>query len=199
MFIKSQGKFNNSNFNEAKALELLNKSFPSFFPSYMGSFEFKSEPIIIMEKLSGERLDKIIAKNYEFSLYEIKNILSQFVSILDILYEHKIIHRDIRPQNIIINKLNGKAIVKLFDFSFSITPHKDHLQEVKGEKKEFVLKNLGTQKYRRNYFYWDDAYSFMKISQDLAPINVLENLSEYKEIKKRIGRLTYKYMYLSSQ
>lgn len=90
---------------------------------------------LVMEDFGGISLAKYITHNafgfqgkFTNSLAEFLQIAMQICSTLDVLYHRGIIHKDIKPQNIIINP-QTKAI-KLIDFSIaSLLPREN--QEIK--------------------------------------------------------------------
>jgi serine/threonine protein kinase len=55
--------------------------------------------------------------NKEFSLFNIKWIMYQILKATDFLHSHKILHRDLKPQNILINEKN--LLTKIADFGLS--------------------------------------------------------------------------------
>ena len=81
---------------------------------YYGYFKVEKLTYLIME-LCDCSLDQII-KNKKLNVKEIKEILEQLNNVFKIIYENKIIHKDIKPENILIKKLeNNKYLYKLTD------------------------------------------------------------------------------------
>lgn len=72
---------------------------------------------IIMEYVDGTDLKSYIRKNSPISLELIVNIMSQILSGIDLAHRHGIIHRDIKPQNILITQDNE---VKITDFGIAV-------------------------------------------------------------------------------
>ncbi|RFP59647.1 MAG: GAF domain-containing protein [Limnothrix sp. CACIAM 69d] len=71
---------------------------------------------LIMEDFGGISLREY-AQNQPLSLYEILSIALQLSVILDYLHQQKVIHKDIKPANILIHPSSGK--IKLTDFSIA--------------------------------------------------------------------------------
>ncbi|KAI2806586.1 hypothetical protein BLOT_008543 [Blomia tropicalis] len=72
-------------------------------------------------------LEKCLKKEYNFTLYTIGNIGRQIGSAIEFMHEKKIVHFDIKPENIMVSKfddhnnkeLNNQTIYKLIDFGLS--------------------------------------------------------------------------------
>jgi len=72
------------------------------------------KPYLIMEDFGGIDL-KIVQRNNEFSVEQVLDISVKVASALSELYKAHIIHKDIKPSNILYNMETG--ILKLIDFS----------------------------------------------------------------------------------
>lgn len=71
---------------------------------------------IVMEYVKGYTLKEYIQQNHPLSLTIAVHIMQQIVSAIDHAHEHNIIHRDIKPQNILIDE-HGTA--KITDFGIA--------------------------------------------------------------------------------
>ena len=93
---------------------------------YYEHFHFKDKFAIVME-LCDNNLQSILDERKEgFTCEEIFNIMSQLNNTFKIMYKNKIIHRDIKLDNILVkykdnnnNDLNSNYIVKLTDYGIS--------------------------------------------------------------------------------
>ncbi|MGP1598064.1 Stk1 family PASTA domain-containing Ser/Thr kinase [Peptoanaerobacter stomatis] len=102
-------KFN----NEAKAAASLNHA------NIINIYDVCQEDdiaYIVMEYVDGINLKQLITKKGKFSEKEALDILRQICSALREAHKNKIVHRDIKPHNIMINKDN---IVKVGDFGIA--------------------------------------------------------------------------------
>ncbi len=71
---------------------------------------------LVMELVEGKNLKKLIKERGTFSLEETASIIGQICDALEHAHEHQIIHRDIKPHNIIITD-SGRA--KVTDFGIA--------------------------------------------------------------------------------
>ena len=191
LFIKSRG-IEESSRREYKVIKELRNVNQKYFPK---EYYFKSEKdvnFIIMEEVEGQRLDRLINSNeFEIKPNQYKeNLYNGIFNILKILHKLKIVHRDIRPQNLII-KHDGTPV--LIDFQFAVD-----IKRIKYKEFQIVRKNpeliigLG-DKFAKNIFHWDDAYSVYKIF-DLLKI---KNDSDFIKIKNMISKMIGRYEIIS--
>jgi serine/threonine protein kinase len=68
---------------------------------------------VIEEYITGQNLQELLEKKGCFSEKQVTNIAVQLCEVLQLLHEHQILHRDIKPDNII---LKGDGSIKLIDF-----------------------------------------------------------------------------------
>lgn len=88
-------------------------------PNIVIIYDFGDEdgqPYIVMEYLDGDPLDQLIAGNATLHLSEKLSILEQVCAALAYAHAHGIIHRDVKPANIIVQK---DGVTKLLDFGIA--------------------------------------------------------------------------------
>jgi len=73
-------------------------------------------PFIVMEYVSGEPLDKLIASGKQVTLVEKLSIIEQVCSALGYAHHRGVVHRDIKPANVIVQP-DGQA--KIVDFGIA--------------------------------------------------------------------------------
>ena len=78
---------------------------------------------IVMEYLKGDTLKDFIDKNGKLSNEQTLKFASQIASALEAAHSAKIIHRDIKPQNIVL--VNNNTIAKVTDFGIAKMSSKD--------------------------------------------------------------------------
>lgn len=77
-------------------------------------------PWIAFEYVRGEGLDQVLKKNKKLPFEKIRTISLQIASALHHAHEHKIVHRDVKPANILLDSRTG--IAKLTDFGVVKAP-----------------------------------------------------------------------------
>ncbi len=78
---------------------------------------YKNGLALILSDFGGETLKKLLSLQQVFELSKFLQIAIQLSSILADLHQNNIIHKDIKPQNILFNEKTGQVII--IDFSIS--------------------------------------------------------------------------------
>ncbi len=106
--------------HEANAISQLNHpNIVRFVEFGRGALDNASSPYIVMELCQGKSLGTLIAEHAPLALGDKLHILRQVASALAMVHSKNILHRDIKPDNIIIDdKLN----VKVTDFGVCHLP-----------------------------------------------------------------------------
>ncbi|BAZ15480.1 multi-sensor signal transduction multi-kinase [Calothrix sp. NIES-4071] len=120
--------------------------------------EQASHHILVLEDFGGISLHSFLA-DQQLSLISFLGIAIQLAKCLISLYTHQIIHKDIKPSNIIINPESG--IVKLTDFSIASRISQE-AQLISASKLEGTLAYISpeqTGRMNRTVDYRSDFYS----------------------------------------
>jgi serine/threonine protein kinase len=98
-----------------EAIALANISHPNIVNIYDLGQEDNNNHYIVMELIDGQPLSKIL-KTVELTPEQIINIATQISDSLDYVHSNGVIHRDIKPDNIIYT---DKGVCKLTDFGIA--------------------------------------------------------------------------------
>jgi serine/threonine protein kinase len=75
---------------------------------------------LVMEFCSGRQLGDLLAQGGRFALARVGAIMAQVLSALAELHDHGIVHRDVKPENVILEPgSRGTEVVKLIDFGIA--------------------------------------------------------------------------------
>ena len=110
-------EFKNRFFLESRANGRLNH--PNIVSVYDSGLE-EDQPYMVMEYIQGKALDAFIDDRYENRLDYYITLLEQIASGLDYAHEEGVIHRDVKPGNILVSAKGPKRIrVKIVDFGLA--------------------------------------------------------------------------------
>ena len=76
-------------------------------------------PYIEMEFVRGEELSTRIQRKGALSIAEARSVIEQVGEALAALHNVGIVHRDVKPNNIVVNEVNGKLVAKLVDLGIA--------------------------------------------------------------------------------
>ena len=130
---------------------------------------YRNSFALILEDFGGSSLDQLLT-NQTLPVTEVLRIAIVLIDALDYLHRHSIIHKDIKPANIIINSTTGE--VKLTDFSISSRLQQENQSVSNPSELAGTLAYLSpeqTGRMNRSVDYRSDYYSLgMTLYQMLA-------------------------------
>ena len=102
--------------------------------------EIDGRPYMAMEFLQGDVLSEVMKPNHALPVRDVLVMGIQLANALDYAHSHRIVHRDIKPGNIV--RLQGTDTIKVTDFGIA---HMD--TSATGEQRTRVGDVLGTPQY----------------------------------------------------
>jgi serine/threonine protein kinase len=99
---------------ELEALSLSRLGSHAQIPALIDYFKIDSDLYIVEEYIPGIVLTQIVNKQQKFTEAEIEKFLTQMLQLLEYIHSHHLIHRDIKPQNIILCQTDLRFV--LVDF-----------------------------------------------------------------------------------
>lgn len=151
-FISKKGKTEKELRNLRSEIEILTKLNHNHIITVFDSFETETDFILVMECAHGE-LYEILQDDKRLPVDMVQQIAKQLVQALHYLHSNRIIHRDIKPQNILVGH-NG--IVKLADFGFarSMSYNTMVLTSIKGTPLYMAPELVQEQPYNHSADLW---------------------------------------------
>lgn len=185
LFIKTRGILDSAR-REYEIIKELRKIEPKYFPKEFYYRYTKEISCVVLEKIDGCRLDILLKSLKSKPKNYVKKLYNGLFEILVTLHKANIVHRDIRPQNIIVQN-DGNPV--LIDFQFAVDSKRRKYKEFKfiREKPRSII-NLGRE-YARGCYHWDDAHSFKKIFELFKMNNDSDFLKIQNKIEEKVGLL----------
>lgn len=175
---------------EILQLPLLKNS--CYYPDVIFLGKWREISYVALEFIEGTLLKETLKKPLRSHL-PVRKMLKQLIEIGFMLQKEKLVHRDIRPGNIII-QWGGEGRFKqlvLIDFAFSVGINR--FPELSVLVDNNMLIPLGTRRYKPDLLKWDNFYSIEKIAKRLDKNYRQKYLNEAKLINRNIGKLVYEY------
>jgi len=114
-------------------------------PRVTNYFEWGGNSYLVMDFIEGESLDTLIARQGPLPEAQVVKWAGQLLSALAACHAQRIVHRDIKPQNIIIRP-NGQAV--LVDFGLV------KLWDPRHPQTQRIIRGMGTREYASpEHFY----------------------------------------------
>ncbi|KAJ7345973.1 hypothetical protein JRQ81_001923 [Phrynocephalus forsythii] len=129
-FIPKVGRSQKELKNLQREIEIMRGLHHPNIVQMLDSFETDKEVVVVTDYAEGE-LFQILEDDGNLPEEQVQAIASQLVSALYYLHSHRILHRDMKPQNILLGK---GGVVKLCDFGFAraMSIHTMVLTSIKG-------------------------------------------------------------------
>ncbi|MBN1897781.1 MAG: diguanylate cyclase [Spirochaetes bacterium] len=108
-----------------KEVEIVSKFNHPGIVKIFGLGEYDNIPYIVMELLKGDSLYDLLLKGKRFTIKESVRIIKQITEALDYVHSRNILHRDLKPGNVIIDQAKK---IKILDFGLA---HVMELRQIK--------------------------------------------------------------------
>ena len=99
---------------DLEALSLSRLSSHAQIPCLLDYFKLGTDLYLVEEYIPGVELTQIVSKKRKFTGSEVETFLTQMLRLLDYIHNHHLIHRDLKPQNIILCRTDRRFV--LVDF-----------------------------------------------------------------------------------
>ncbi|PQQ19058.1 hypothetical protein Pyn_16975 [Prunus yedoensis var. nudiflora] len=151
-FIMKHGKTDKDIHNLRQEIEILRKLKHENIIEMLDSFESPQEFCVVTEFAQGE-LFEIVEDDKRLPEEQVQAIAKQLVRALHYLHSNRIIHRDMKPQNILIG---AGSIVKLCDFGFAraMSTNTVVLRSIKGTPLYMAPELVREQPYNHTADLW---------------------------------------------
>lgn len=132
-------------FREASSASQMNN--PNIIKVYEHGYAHEENiPYLVMEHFNGKPLKDLMKFHDKYTYQHKIHIILQVAKALKDTHEHDIVHRDIKPDNILVN---NKLDVKLSDFGIAQLPNSEHTN---------LMRIVGTP-----YYLSPEAYNCPKV------------------------------------
>ncbi|KAK9990363.1 hypothetical protein SO802_025348 [Lithocarpus litseifolius] len=151
-FIMKHGKSEKDILNLRQEIEILRKLKHENIIEMLDSFESEQEFCVVTEFAQGE-LFEILEDDKCLPEEQVQAIAKQLVRALHYLHSNRIIHRDMKPQNILIG---AGSVVKLCDFGFAraMSTNTVVLRSIKGTPLYMAPELVREQPYNHTADLW---------------------------------------------
>ena len=144
---------------EAKSLQRLGNH--SQIPRLLAYFEEEREFYLVQEFIRGHNLSKELVVGTVWPEKNVIKLLRECLNILDFIHSRNVIHRDIKPDNLICRQLDNKLV--LVDF---------------GAVKEVTIQNQGTSKTTiaigtKGYMPSEQALGKPRFNSDIYSVGII--------------------------
>ena len=83
-------------------------------------------PYMVMEYVDGPDLKDYIIQNSPLNLHDVIRIMDQILSAMTLAHKHNVIHRDLKPQNILMDKHGN---IKIADFGIAVALNQNSITQ----------------------------------------------------------------------
>ena len=134
-----------------------------------------------------KKLEKHKEEKLKFDEKDLVDYLHQILQGLECVHENQIVHDDLKPENIMINKIDDKEQMRIADFGIAQTLAKTHPQQV--NKKEHGSPNYMAPEVCKGleYSYAVDCWSLGVVLHAIMLGSTPNNFRDDRELAKLFG------------
>jgi serine/threonine protein kinase len=81
--------------------------------------EAEGDLYTVLELVRGETLERVMERDRPMTMLRAAPILDQILAALEVCHDNDIVHRDVKPSNVMVSSVNGALHVKLIDFGLA--------------------------------------------------------------------------------
>ncbi|XP_046390467.1 serine/threonine-protein kinase fused [Ischnura elegans] len=119
----------------------------------LDSFETENE-IVVVTEFAGKELYSILGKEGYLPEHRVREIACDLVSALYYLHSHRVLHRDLKPQNVLLHSEEGSAKLCDFGFARNMTTGTHVLTSIKGTPLYMAPELIDERPYDHNADLW---------------------------------------------
>ncbi|NMG07173.1 hypothetical protein DP117_09870 [Brasilonema sp. UFV-L1] len=132
-------------------------------PRLFAHFEEKGEFYLVQEYVEGNDLSSEVTVGKRWSEQEVTQLLREILEVLTVVHKHNIIHRDIKPQNLMRRREDSKIIL----IDFGAVKEISTLVNIQGQTSASVV--IGSAGYMPS----EQASGYPKPSSDVYAVGML--------------------------
>jgi serine/threonine protein kinase len=91
-------------------------------PTLLDYFEIDENCYLVEEYIPGTVLSQLVSNQHQFTEAAVENFLTQMLRLLEYIHSHHLIHRDIKPQNIILCQTDRRFVLVDFGAVKDLSP-----------------------------------------------------------------------------
>mmetsp|Transcript_3121 Transcript_3121/g.4693 ORF Transcript_3121/g.4693 Transcript_3121/m.4693 type:complete len:717 (+) Transcript_3121:227-2377(+) len=165
-------------------------------PNVVKLFDFFETPerfYIVMQKCSGDVLDRV-ASLKRYTEKEARQLSAGLIKGVQYLHERKIAHRDLKPQNLLLESSDDNTSVKICDFGFAKRVHMPQsLTTLCGSKHYVAPELLKNHPYDESADMWSVGVNIYFLLAGHLPFNARDQQDLFQLI--RLGKFNFDSRY----